>query len=282
MTPRLLYLSLAVSINFIFCVSAPINEVTKESGQGWYTAVGYQSLYEYSEKEALEKAISAAQEEALKTHSGLKIQSSSTRILAEGNFDISIDNFFQISNFLSEGIITDSKLIKKEIIEYESQRYMKAVINVRVQKIKGEPDPNFKLQATLDRRDYIEGDPINIEVSASKDCYLYIFNVASNDTVYVLLPNQYLNDNFIPKAQAINVPPKDSSISYKTSLLPGKETDQELIKVLAIKGKKMEDFDITLGKRNMALQSFYKMLLDLDRNQITEKDLLFTVKKKPE
>ena len=44
----------------------------------------------------------------------------------------------------------------------------------------------------------------------------------------------------------------------------------------------MEDFDITLGKRNMALQSFYKMLLDLDRNQITEKDLLFTVKKKPE
>ena len=278
--PTLILITFIFIINFIFSVEAPINEVKHTFGNGWYQAIGYQSLYEYSEKEGLEKAINAAQKVALQAHSGIKIQSSSTRLLQETDLNISMDKFFQISNFLSEGIITDSELIKKEIIEFESQRYIKAIIKVKVEKLKGQPDPTFKLEANLNRTIYNEGEAIRIEATTSKDCYLYVFNIAANDSVYVLLPNQVLTNNFITKSTLVKIPPDRSGISYVTSLLPDRESDQELIKVLAIKGEKLEDFDITLGKKNMALNSFYKMLLDLDRNQISEVDLVFTVNKK--
>ena len=278
---RFIRLFFLLTANVLLASEVPANDVINKLGNGWYEAVGYQNLYEYSEKEGLKKAIALAQEAALQTHSGINIKSSSTRLFQESNTQVQLDQFFQITSFLSEGIITDSDLLQHKIIEFESQRYMKAHIKVRVQKLEGKPDPNFKLEAHLDRTVYNEGDAITIKAVSSKDCHLYVFNISSNDTVYVLLPNQYLEDNFIKKSQEIKIPPEKSGISYAAGLLPDRESDQKLIKLLAIQDKKLEDFDITLGKKSMALQSFYRMLLDLNQNQISEIDLMFTVQKKP-
>ena len=281
---KILYKSflLFLTINVFLGSSVPISVVKKDLGNGWYNVDGYQNLYEYSEKEALQKAIYAAHQVALEKHSGIKLKVSQSYTVQEKDFEINRDDYLQISNYLSEGIITDSKLIKKEIVELESQRYLKVNIDVQIKKIKGEPDLNFKLEANLNRKIYNEGDPIIIDARTSKDSYLYVFNIAPDNTVSVLLPNKILKNNFVKKSTSIQIPTEKSGISYKAALLPSQQSYQEVIKVIAIKAEKLEDFDITLGKEKMTLDYFYKMLLELDRNQISEVDLFFTVVKKPE
>ena len=269
-------------INVFLGSSMPISAVKKDLGNGWYNVDGYQDLYEYSEKEALQKAIHAAQKIALEKHSGIKLKVSQSYTIQEKNLEINRDDYLQISNYLSEGIVTDSKLIEKEIIQFESRRYLKVNIDVQIQKIKGKPDLNFKLEANLNRTIYNEGDPIIIDARISKDSYLYVFNIAPDKTVSVLLPNKILKNNFAKKSTPIQIPPQKSGVSYKATLLPSQQSYQEIIKVIAIKAEKLEDFDITLGKEKMTLDYFYKMLLELDRNQISEVDVFFTVVKKPE
>jgi hypothetical protein len=96
---------------FFLGSSVPISVVKKDLGNGWYNVDGYQNLYEYSEKEALQKAIYAAHQVALEKHSGIKLKVSQSYTVQEKDFEINRDDYLQISNYLSEGIITDSKLI---------------------------------------------------------------------------------------------------------------------------------------------------------------------------
>ncbi len=275
-------LFLIIITTAIFSSTIPLSEVTEDLGNGWYNAVGYQSLYEYSEKDALRIATQSAQKAAIEKHSGVQLKVTQSRIVQEKNLEINRDDYLQISNFLSEGIVTDSKFLNKEVVEFLSDRYLKVEIKVRVQKIKGEPDPNFKLEANLDRNVYKEGDPLVIDVRTSKDSYLYVFNIAPDQSVSVLLPNKNLKDNFVKKSTLVQVPPKKSGVTYRATLLPEQESFQEIIKIIAIKADELQDFDITLGREKMSLYYFYNMLLDLDRNQISEQDLFFTVDKTPE
>ena len=274
-------LLLIIITTAIFSSTIPLSEVTEDLGNGWYNAVGYQSLYEYSEKDALSIATQSAQKAAIEKHSGVQLKVAQSRIIQEKNLEINRDDYLQISNFLSEGIVTDSKVLNKEVVEFLSDRYLKVEIKVRVQKINGEPDPNFKLEANLDRNVYTEGDPLVIDVRTSKDSYLYVFNIAPDQSVSVLLPNKILKDNFVKKSTLVQVPPKKSGVTYRATLLPEQESFQEIIKIIAIKADELQDFDITLGREKMSLDYFYNMLLDLDRNQISEQDLFFTVDKKP-
>ena len=274
-------LFLTIISTSIFSSTIPLSEVTEDLGNGWYNAVGYQSLYEYSEKDALSIATQSAQKAAIEKHSGVQLKVAQSRIIQEKNLEINRDDYLQISNFLSEGIVTDSKVLNKEVVEFLSDRYLKVEIKVRVQKINGEPDPNFKLEANLDRNVYTEGDPLVIDVRTSKDSYLYVFNIAPDQSVSVLLPNKILKDNFVKKSTLVQVPPKKSGVTYRATLLPEQESFQEIIKIIAIKADELQDFDITLGREKMSLDYFYNMLLDLDRNQISEQDLFFTVDKKP-
>ena len=274
-------LFLTIISTSIFSSTIPLSEVTEDLGNGWYNAVGYQSLYEYSEKDALSIATQSAQKAAIEKHSGVQLKVAQSRIIQEKNLEINRDDYLQISNFLSEGIVTDSKVLNKEVVEFLSDRYLKVEIKVRVQKINGEPDPNFKLEANLDRNVYTEGDPLVIDVRTSKDSYLYVFNIAPDQSVSVLLPNKILKDNFVKKSTLVQVPPKISGVTYRATLLPELVSFQDIIKIIAIKADELQDFDITLGREKMSLDYFYNMLLDLDRNQISEQDLFFTVDKKP-
>ena len=109
-----------------------------------------------------------------------------------------------------------------------------------------------------------------------------MFNISPDQSVSVLLPNKFLKDNFVKKSTLVQIPPPNVNVTYRATLLPNQESFQEIIKIIAIKADELEDFDITLGRETMSLDYFYKMLLGLDRNQISEQDLFFTVDKKQE
>jgi len=66
---------------------------------------------------------------------------------------------------------------------------------------KGSPDHAFKFEVSLrnpvllDRGNPLKYDELLFKITATQHCYLYVFNLLSNDTVLLILPNKYLRNN---------------------------------------------------------------------------------------
>lgn len=67
------------------------------------------------------------------------------------------------------------------------------------------------------------GDALMLEVVASEDCYLYIFNVGSSGTITMLLPNCFSTDNYIKGGNSFLIPSERAPFELKLSGPPGIE-----------------------------------------------------------
>jgi hypothetical protein len=84
-----------------------------------------------------------------------------------------------------------------------------------------------------------EGDEVKIFYTVSEDAYVYIFSVAADGSVTLLLPNARMADNFVRANAAFQFPPAGSRIALKAMFLPGFEgkSVEERIKIIATKKK---------------------------------------------
>jgi len=97
----------------------------------------------------------------------------------------------------------------------------------------------FSVRITLSKTDLREGDEVRIFYQASRDCHVYLFSVAADDSVTLLFPNAQQRDNFARADQAYEFPPAGAAIRLKAMLLPGHKGKkaEERIKVIATKQK---------------------------------------------
>ncbi|MFQ5650897.1 MAG: DUF4384 domain-containing protein [bacterium] len=95
------------------------------------------------------------------------------------------------------------------------------------------PDPNFKLELTLSNTQYKEGEGVAFNVRATQDCYLTVFNIAANDSVYLIFPNTVERSNRQMAEQTRTLP--GFGYSFVTALPPGREAAMESIVAVATK-----------------------------------------------
>ena len=75
-----------------------------------------------------------------------------------------------------------------------------------------------------------------MKIQASGDCYITILNIDANDDIYVLFPNKYQPNNFLPANQIIHVPSdkeRSLGIHFRMYTLPQHNSDEEFIMVIA-------------------------------------------------
>ena len=226
-------LSILFVLSYAQEFSAPKKNIN-DLGNGWYEVTAFEEIVNITPEEARQKAIDRAYKIAVEEHSGIEINSRSTSLTKETNNQIDLSSFSQLINSLSEGIILESEVLTEHKKELNDDIWLYVVrVKIKVGVRKGERDKFFKLDVDLDRSVYKDGDEIKITVTPSKDCYLYVFNISSNDSVYVLLPNQYASNNFAKSGTKFNIPDEPTyrkGIKYTVSLLPGKKADIEMIK----------------------------------------------------
>ena len=87
--------------------------------------------------------------------------------------------------------------------------------------------------ATLDRRTpiYKKGEDLTVNVKASEDCYVWVFDTQTSGTVVQIYPNNYDKKNFLAAGKTLSIPGKGSK--YRLQVAPPSGT--ELITVLASK-----------------------------------------------
>ncbi|MCK4653572.1 MAG: DUF4384 domain-containing protein [Candidatus Cloacimonetes bacterium] len=261
------------------CFAQNLVPQINELGDGWFEVTSSVVIENITPQEAKKLAIQKACQTAIEQFSGIEVTGRTSLIEVESGCEVTIDHFSKLTNQTSQGVILKKEILKEENITQNNILYKSVTVKVKVGKQEGERDPFFKLEATLNKDYFKEGDVLELEIIPSKDCYLTILNIMSDENVITIFPNKYRKDNFVKANQVFKLPDeKDKSlgIKFKVGLLPGKEEDTEIVKILATK----EPVNLQIGSDyKTALESLQNWLVTIPRSHIEEVDLQYYIYK---
>ena len=236
-------------------------------------------------EQAREKAVSEACKLAIEYVSGIEITGRTSLIQAESGDKITIDHFSKLTNQTSNGIVLEKEIIKEENTVENNLVYKTVTLRIKVGKQTGEKDSYFNVEALLNKDYFQNGEEIQLEIKSSKDCYITVFNICSNDSVYVIFPNLYRNDNFLKSNETFiltNEQDKIKGISFPVNLLSAKEEDTEMIKIIATKEKFGFSSSYSFsayGTYTSALNNLYHQIIKIPRDEMEEIDLQYFIYK---
>ncbi|MDD4861524.1 MAG: DUF4384 domain-containing protein, partial [Smithellaceae bacterium] len=179
----------------------------------WVTAEGEALMGEIeTQKEAKDRARLDARNQAIEQAVGVFIRSHTL----VSNSQVAEDLIYAAVR----GKITKEKILFSDWDAQERNLY-KIRIKALVEPVYPEKGEGLSVKLSLSKTDLKEGDEVKIFYSVSSDAYVYIFSVAADGSVTLLLPNAHLADNFVRANQAGQFPPAGNPISLKAMFLPG-------------------------------------------------------------
>lgn len=264
-------------------IQQPETESIKELGHGWFEVTGTAVIQNISPQEAEKQAIYNACRDAIQYYSGVEITERTVDLQGVGRKKVLLDHFCALSTQTTNGIIVEKEILQKEITTDGSNLITVVVLKVKVGKQKGKKDPYFTVTAQLNRDAFRDGEKLELIARASKDCYITVLNICSNNRVYILFPNTYRRDNFLKANEVFRLPDehdRSMGVSYPVKLLTGKDEDVEMIKILATKENISFAVSQTLseyGTYEMALKQLLKQLIEIPRHEMAELDIQYFV-----
>lgn len=186
------------------------------------------------------------------------------------------------------GKITKEKIIASDWDAKDRNLY-RIKINALIEPVYPEKGEGLSARLSLSQTDLKEGDEVKIFYKVSEDSHVYIFSVAADGSVTLLLPNSNTPDNFTRAGKAYQFPPADSPIHLKAMFLPNHKgtSAEERIKIVATRQKEAL---LSIGFREGIFQVYDAkstgMISDLVRrlNQIeltdwTEATSVYTIRR---
>lgn len=263
-------------------VEYKINNEIEDLGENWYEVTATKQIVNITPETAEQEAINKARLKAIEYACGIEVNSSTLNIQSENSFESLIDYFSQITSLMSQGFILDQKILKNNTKTENNILIKEVTIKVKIGKQKGEKDPYFNINTELNKEHYTEGEKLQLEITPTKDCYLTILNVYSNETVGLLLPNEY-KDNFGKSNSKYKFPDKNDNFSIPLSLLPNKIEDTEMLIVIATKQQfEFTSFDklSSYNTYESSLKEIVKQLIKIPKNEMEIAFLQYYVHKK--
>jgi hypothetical protein len=197
----------------------------------WVEAIGNAQLGEMDTlKEVKERAKRDAESKAIEMAVGIFIRSHTL-----------ISNS-QIAEDLIYAAVR-GKITKEEIVtsdwDVKDRNLYKVKIKALIEPVYPEKGEGLSIKLSLSKTDLKEGEEVSLFYQVSADSYVYIFSIAADGSVTLLLPNSNMPDNFTKAGRAYQFPPADSRIHLKAMFLPNhKETSaEERIKIIATRKK---------------------------------------------
>ena len=98
-------------------------------------------------------------------------------------------------------------------------------------------DTYFRLDASLNRSSFNEGDEMLISIKPTKDCYVSVFIILEDEKVIRLIPNRLKENNFLKANQTFSFPDendKTSGIKLRVHMPEEKDAVTETIYILAL------------------------------------------------
>jgi hypothetical protein len=236
----------SVFVFFSSLIGQSVRTVTT-SGVAYLTS---EVTFGEAERRALEDAFSKAISEVAGVNVQSEIYGSKAEIVASNpNENEFLEVFTVINRSVSYGRVIGHRILEKKTETTElAGGGVIPVVRVRVEcevaRDEGKPDPSFRLDLNLngevfyDRGGELKGnDEVVVSLECSQDAYVTIFGV-TNDTVYVLLPNQVTKKNEVKKGALFVFPSEElrsQAFRLRVSLPRGKARATEMVLAVATK-----------------------------------------------
>jgi hypothetical protein len=247
----------------------------------WIEATGEACLGEIdTPKEVKERARRDAQKNALEKAVGVFIKSHtlvSNSQLAEDLVYASVRGRIEKTEVLHEGWDQN-----------ERDRF-RVTIKSLVKPVYPEKGTGLAVKVFLSKTDLREGDSVKIFYEAGSDCYVYLFSIAADGSVTLLLPNSNQKDNFTKARTVREFPPPDSPVRLTAAFLPGyaKTVAEERIKLIATRhrenllplGFREGMFNVYDSRSTGMISDLVKRLNQLDITEWAESTAVYTLRK---
>lgn len=133
----------------------------------------------------------------------------------------------------------DKVEISKEGWDEKDRHLYRVRLKAFIEPVYPEKGEGISVKLSLSKSDLKQGDEVKIFYQASADCYIYIFSVAADGSVTLLLPNSINQDNNIKAGKGYTFPSDESKIKLQAEFLPDYKENiaEEKIKLIATKKK---------------------------------------------
>ena len=199
---------------------------------------------------------------------------------------------FQVADDLVYAAVR-GKIEKMDVLfegwDKKDRNLYRVKIKALVSPVYPEKGQGLSLKVALSKNILKEGDEVQIFYQVSNDAYVYIFSVAADGSVTLLLPNTMLPDNLTRAGTSCQFPPAESNIRLKAMFLPNykEPSAEEKIKIIATRQK--EEL-LPLGYREGIFQAYdakstgmisdlVKHLNHLEPTDWTEATTVYTIKR---
>ena len=195
--------------------------------------------------------------------------------------------FFKIT---VSGVITAEEILLDGFPKEIKNGYEKTIkLKAFVEPVTGQRDPSFFVEAHLENNLLKTGDELSFSITASQNCYLYVFNLMADQNIMLLFPNKYLQENFITAETKLEIPDAKMRKHYKFKVgaMPGESLSSESIYIVCTKSpvKQIE----SLPKIGESIQifshesqhflAFQRWLTNIPLDQRIEMNLMYHVSK---
>lgn len=231
------------------------------SAQEWHTGEAVVPIVNITPENARAKALAQARQNALEQVQ-LEVVGATSRLIKDATEGEAYDQFAKFTRSVTRGKIIDEEILLDDQIKMNNIWHYKVKLRANVVMDKIEPDANFKVDITTDRASYRDGEYMHLTITATKGCYITIFNLYSNDSILVALPNKFMENNFIYAGVSMTIPPKDAKWPLQVNLVSDKSEDIEGFLIVAT--KEFVPF-ISQGELRQNLLSFDGGLMALNR-----------------
>lgn len=263
---------------YLLCLAlgAPLQA---EEASGWLPGAGAVPVVNLTVEEARQRAWELALKEASEKASLEVVGAALLRLQADERGEQG-EHFAQFVRAVSRArvVAVDTLFDGVEMRRVEgggrSELIYRVAIRARVQPETGTPDPAFQLTLRLEREILRDGEGLVMELEATQDCYATVLALYASDSLVVVFPNERMPDNRLQAGQPLRLPPARAGWDLPVRLLPGRESDQEML--LAVATKQPVPFPRTgrsregLGALGEALLAINRWLIDVPADQRTE------------
>ncbi|GEM_PF-509932 len=289
---RALTAALAAFVLGAACVAAPAADVAGHDDLPWTAGEGRVTLVDQTIEEARDQARDLALKDAVaKATDSFLVRASDDYVQAEAG-DSRFERFSRAIHREVSGKIVDTRNLNYDT-EEPAPDVLQIVcrLEVRVVVENEEPNSDFVVRVDLRGNDsgiYRAGEELILEIRASLDCWITVFNVYADGTVSVLLPNAKIPDNRVTADTPFVLPdhedPDQAFVHLRLGVPDGQRRTEEYIAVVAtlkeysFLSNTMTDFGAGyIPTYEAALDDLNRWILQIPASERAEADAYYTI-----
>jgi hypothetical protein len=183
-------------------------------------------------EEARREALQRARDKAVAEVTGIHVAAQQLRLKSEVQDSVQ-DAFSYLVHTSSHGRIV------REQVRYDTRLVddvpvYRATLTAEVALEDGVRDPGFSLDLRTSplTHTFRDDEPIVLEITASRDCYLTVLNLRSDGAVGLVFPNRFAEDTRIASGETLRLPERAAGFEIRVRLDEGRRSDHEQILVI--------------------------------------------------